>query len=92
MERKSLVILDFWAGWCAPCRALSPILDKLASEYSHIDLQKFDVEDDANAELVAQYKVTSLPKVLALVDGEVVKTISGAKPYGALIQELSEWL
>lgn len=90
--KPKLTIIDFWADWCGPCRALSPILDKLAENYPHIDLQKVNVEDEANEALSLQYNVIGLPTVLAIVDGVVVKRITGAKPYPAIERDLGEWL
>lgn len=89
---KTVEIVDFYADWCGPCKALSPILDKLATNYPQINLVKIDVEDPTNEELTLAHSVVSLPKVIVKVDGKVVKTISGAKPYPALEAELQEWL
>lgn len=89
---KTIKVIDFYADWCGPCKALSPILDKLAAEYPQIDLVKIDVEDSSNEELSLQYSVLSIPKVVVEIDGKVVKTFTGAKPYPAIEADLKEWL
>ena len=91
-DKPQVTILDFWAAWCGPCRALSPILDKVAETYPNVELVKIDVEDSANEELTIEYNVISIPKVVVKVDGKIVKTIVGAKPYPAIIADLEEWL
>jgi len=91
-DKPKVVIVDFWAAWCGPCLALSPILDKVAETYPNVELVKIDVEDSSNEELTIEYHVMSLPKVIVKVDGKIVKTISGAKPYPAIIADLEEWL
>lgn len=91
-DKPKVVILDFWAAWCGPCRALSPILDKVAETYPNVELVKIDVEDSSNEELAIEYNVISLPKVVIKVDDKIVKTISGAKPYPAIVADLEEWL
>jgi thioredoxin 1 len=91
-DKPKVVILDFWAAWCGPCQALSPILDKVAETYPNVELVKIDVEDSANEELTIEYNVISIPKVVVKVDDKIVKTIVGAKPYPAIIADLEEWL
>jgi thioredoxin 1 len=85
------VMVDFWAEWCGPCRAVSPILDQIASEHSDkIDIVKLDV--DANPETAMKYQITSIPAMKVFQAGEVVKTIIGAKPKPALEADLAEFL
>ncbi|HIY43141.1 MAG TPA: thioredoxin [Candidatus Nocardiopsis merdipullorum] len=85
------VLVQFWADWCGPCKQLSPVLDKLAGEYSDkIDFVK--INTDQNAETTRAYNVMSLPTMNVYKDGEVVKQIIGAKPKRALEKELSEFL
>lgn len=85
------IMVDFWAEWCGPCRAVSPILDQIASEYSDkIDVVKLNVDD--NPETAMRYQITSIPTMKVFKGGEIVKTVIGAKPKPALESELSEFL
>ncbi len=85
------IMVDFWAEWCGPCRAVSPILDQIATEHSEkIDVVKLNVDD--NPETAMKYQITSIPTRKVFRGGEVVKTVIGAKPKPALEADLQEFL
>jgi thioredoxin 1 len=85
------IMVDFWAEWCGPCRAVSPILDQIATEHGEkIDIVKLNV--DLNPETAMKYQITSIPTMKVFKAGEVVKTVIGAKPKPALEADLAEFL
>ena len=85
------IMVDFWAEWCGPCRAVSPILDQIATEHSDkIDVVKLNV--DENPETAMKFQITSIPTMKVFKGGEVVKTVIGAKPKPALEADLQEFL
>jgi thioredoxin 1 len=85
------IMVDFWATWCGPCRAVSPILDKIAEENADkISIVKLDV--DENPETAMKYGITSIPAMYVFQNGEVVKRVIGAKPKPALEADLAEFL
>ena len=84
-------MVDFWAEWCGPCKAVSPILDQIAAEHSDkIKIVKLNVDD--NPLMARKYKITSIPAMKVFRNGEVVKTVIGAKPKPAIEADLAEFL
>ena len=91
LNSKDTIMVDFWAEWCGPCRAVSPILDQIASEHSDkIDIVKVNV--DENPQLAMKYQITSIPAFKVYQAGEVVKTVIGAKPKPALEADLAAYI
>ena len=91
LESDKTVLVDFWAEWCGPCRAVSPILDQIAAEHADkISIVKLNVDD--NPQTAMKYQITSIPAMKVYRGGEVVKTVIGAKPKGALESDLADFL
>ena len=81
------VLVDFWAEWCGPCKMVAPILDEIAEEQDgKIKVTKLNVDENPNSSL--KYQVQSIPTMLLFKDGEVTKTIIGAKSKAALMEDL----
>ena len=84
------VVLDFWAEWCGPCRAISPILKQLADDYEG-KLKVLKMNIDENPQTPGRYGVRAIPTVLAFQNGQVVEQLTGARPKAAF-QEMAQKL
>jgi putative thioredoxin len=90
-SKKRLVLVDFWAPWCGPCRSLTPIIEKLAKEYSGRFLLA-RINSDENQSLASQFGVRGIPNVKAFSDGAMVDEFSGAVPEGTVRQFIERLL
>lgn len=92
LAQESLpVLVDFWAPWCGPCRALSPIVDELADEMSaKIKVAKCNV--DENQDLAMQFGVMSIPTLVVFKGGKEMGRMVGAMPKARLVAELEKYL
>ena len=85
------VLVDFWASWCGPCRALSPVIDQLADDLEG-RLKVGKVDTDAHQQTASNLRVTSIPALFVFKNGEEVERIVGALPKAKLIERISPHL
>ena len=86
-NKDKLVIADFWAPWCGPCRMLAPTLEKIAEDYEgKVQVVKVNVDEQENQQLAMQFQVSSIPAVAFIKDGENPEMSVGALPYEQLKQ------
>ena len=87
LQSDKTVLVDFWAVWCGPCKAIAPVVEELASEFStSLKVGKFDV--DANPDVPSRFNIRSIPTLLVFQGGKVVEQIIGAVPKRVLLEKL----
>jgi thioredoxin len=85
------VLVDFWAEWCGPCKMISPVLEEIAEEQAgKIQIVKVNVDD--SLKVAGRFEVMSIPTLILFKDGEPQMRLIGAKPKGALLEEISAFL
>lgn len=91
LQSKTLVVIDFWAEWCGPCKTIAPVIDELADEYlGKVKFGKVNV--DFNQQTAMKYGIRSIPSLLIFKDGSVVNQIIGSVPKDSIVKLLEETL
>lgn len=85
MKEEGIVLIDFYATWCMPCKAMSPIMEEIAKEHKEVKVVKIDV--DKNEELAIKYNVMSIPTILIMKNKEVIKTFVGITSKESIVKE-----
>lgn len=91
-SRTSLVVIDFWAEWCGPCKQLTPIIEKVCADYASKGVSLVKINVDENRFIAAQFRVQSIPTVYAVYQGQPVADLSQARTEGQLKQLLDQLL
>ena len=87
LASDKLTVIDFWAEWCGPCRAIGPVIEELSKEYDwRVNVGKLNV--DHNPEVSMNYGITSIPAILFIKGGQVVYKLVGAQPKGNFVKKI----
>ena len=87
MNSQKPVLLDFWASWCAPCRMVVPLVEQIAQERSDIKVGKINIDEEF--ELARQFGISSIPTLVVMKDGQILRQATGARPKHQILEMLN---
>jgi len=91
LSSDKLTVVDFWAPWCGPCRAMGPVVEELAKEYNgKVNIGKLNV--DHNPNISEKYNITSIPTILFIKNGKVVSKLVGVNPKSKIEKKIKEFM
>ena len=89
LDSEKLSVVDFWAEWCGPCRAIGPVIEELSKEYDgKVNIGKVNV--DHNPQVSMNYGITSIPAILFVKGGQVVDKLVGAQPKANFVKKIEQ--
>ena len=91
LESDDLVLVDFWAPWCAPCRMIAPVLEEIANDYNG-KVKVVKVNTDENQTMAVEYGIRSIPTIMMFRGGEVIDQILGAVPKSTLTDKINYYV
>ncbi|MPQ43324.1 thioredoxin [Clostridium tarantellae] len=88
LSQNGVVVVDFWATWCGPCKMIAPVIDELASEMKDVKFVKVDV--DQNPSIAGKFQIASIPTLMMFKNGKPVDTLVGFRPKSALEETIKK--
>lgn len=78
METEKVVVIDFWATWCGPCKMMAPVVEEVAKDYTDVKVCKVNVDEEP--ELSNAFKIVSIPTIVVIKNGEIIASVVGYRP------------